>query len=139
VRRNRVFATGGTPTSDFAVGIATAQSVDVEDNIVSGVSARFASDGNAYGIQTEANTAGTVSGNLVRGVYAAGWGTQWAIYNSNSGRVTVLDNDLTSFSDIRAVGIRCHDNAGSARGNTINGFNNAIVGCSTDGANVVGR
>jgi hypothetical protein len=53
--------------------------------------------------------------------------------------VGVLDNVVTSFTDLRTVGVRCHDMLGSDRGNTINGFVNAIVGCSTDGGNVVGR
>jgi hypothetical protein len=139
VRRNRVFDTGGTDTPDFAVGIYTANSVDVQDNIISGVTARTGSNGNAYGINTESNPTGTLSGNLIRGLVRQGIGTQYGIYNSNSGRISLVDNDLTSPSPTGAVGLRCHNNQGSARGNIINGFANGLINCTPDGGNVVAQ
>ena len=139
VRRNRVFDTGGAPSPDFAVGIYTANSVDVQDNIISGVTARTGSNGNAYGIHTESNPTGTLSGNLIRGLQRQGTGTQYGIYNSNSGRISLVDNDLTSSAATGAVGLRCHNNQGSARGNVINGFANGLINCTPDGGNVVAQ
>jgi hypothetical protein len=139
VRRNRVFDTGGAPSPDFAVGIYAAYSVDVLDNIVSGVTARTGSNGNAYGIHTESNPTGTLSGNLIRGLVRKGVGTQYGIYNNNSGRISLVDNDLTSPSPTGAIGLRCQDNKGSARGNVINGFANGMINCTPDGGNVVAQ
>jgi nitrous oxidase accessory protein NosD len=138
VRRNLVLDTGGSTIADFAMGIYTNFSVDVLDNTVSGVVARVGSvAGNAYGIHTEANTAGNVSGNRIRGVTRQGTGSSWGIYNSNSGRVTLADNDLVSLSPTNAYGLRCENNQGSSTGNIINGFAAGHVGCSPDGNNVV--
>jgi nitrous oxidase accessory protein NosD len=138
VRRNLVLDTGGSTIADFSMGIYTNFSVDVLDNTVSGVVARVGSvAGNAYGIHTEANTAGNVSGNRIRGITRQGTGASWGIYNSNSGRVTLADNDLVSLSPTNAYGLRCHDSLGSSTGNVINGFAAGHINCAPDGNNVV--
>lgn len=137
VRRNFVTDTGASTASDFATGIYTRASVDVADNLVDGVAARIGSNGNAYGIYTEGNPSGTVSGNRVRGVARAGTGSAWAVFNNNSGRMTVVDNDLVSFSPVQAYGVRCQNAQGGASGNVISGFVTALVTCTSDGGNVV--
>lgn len=137
VRRNHVLDTGGTNTADFSLGIYTYNSVDVIENLVSSVVARAGSNGNAYGIHTEANPTGSISSNRIRGLVRQGTGYAWGIFNSNSGRVILENNDLVSLSPTNAYGVRCHNAQGSSIGNIINGFAAGIINCSPDGGNLV--
>jgi hypothetical protein len=137
VRRNLVLDTGASTASDFATGIYALGSVDVADNLVAGVAARVGSNGNAYGIYTESNPGGTVSGNRVRDLARAGTGSSWAVFNNNSGRMAVVDNDLVSLAPANAFGVRCQNAQGGAAGNVISGFTTALVACTSDGNNVV--
>lgn len=137
VRRNLVLDTGTTTSADFAVGIYTANSVDITENLVSGVFARIGGNGNAYGIFTEANPSGNITANRIRGLTRQGGGSVWGNCNSNSGRITIADNDLVSLSPTNAYGLRCQNNQGSSTGNIINGFIAGHINCSPDGGNLV--
>jgi hypothetical protein len=137
VRRNLVLDTGASTITDFATGIYTNYTVDVIDNTVAGVVARAGSNGNAYGINTEANTSGTIALNRIRGLVRQGTGSAWGVYNNNSGRINLTDNDLASVSSTNAFGLRCANSQGSSTGNVINGFVTGHVNCSPDGNNVV--
>jgi hypothetical protein len=137
VRRNLVLDTGASTISDFAMGIYTNYTVDVIDNTVSGVAARVGSNGNAYGINTEANSSGTIALNRIRGITRQGTGSAWGVYNNNSGRINLTDNDLASVSPTNAFGLRCQTSQGSSTGNVINGFVTGHVNCSPDGNNLV--
>jgi hypothetical protein len=137
IRRNLVLDTGASTATDFAMGIYTNYSVDVLDNVVAGVAARVGSNGNAYGINAEANSSGNLSSNRIRGLVRQGTGASWGIYANNNGRITMDDNDLVSLSPTNAYGLRCSSTLGSSTNNVINGFAAGHVGCSADGNNLV--
>ena len=134
-RRNRINDTGGSTAIAAAFGIVTNASVDVLDNTISGVTARSGGNGNAYGIFTTANAAGSVNGNRVRTVLGDGTGTAFGIYHNTSDRVTMRDNDLLGVGGT-GLALRCASANGSARDNMLLGFAAGISGCSNDGGNV---
>jgi len=139
VQRNRVFDTGGTSLagSPNIYGIATQYSVDVLDNTVSGVTATSGAGGYAFGIAPDANLDGRVVGNAVRGLLKDGAGHAYGIYNSNSGRISVHDNDIVGDGSVDSVGILSASATGSARDNVISSFGTAIDTCLDSGGNSV--
>ena len=140
LRRNQVTATGGSAASPGnAFGILTSDAVDVLDNTVSGVvpSATGGGNGWAYGIRTDSNPNGRINGNGVRGLVQLGGGAAYGIYNLDAGRISLRDNDVSGDGSAGSAGLLCNNNSGSARGNTISGFDFAISTCSDSGGNAV--
>jgi hypothetical protein len=139
VRGNRVIDTGGsTSVTGFAYGIYVADGVDVLDNTVNGVAAtpNGSSNASAFGIVTSINGEGSIAGNRVRGLAASGTGTTYGIYNGDSGRVVVRDNDVQGAGVANSIGVRCTGNQSTARDNVIAGFATGIDSCLSSGNTV---
>ena len=137
IRGNRVIDTGGsTSVAGSAYGIYVTGGVDVLDNTVNGVAAT-PSGGNswAYGIRTNSNGEGSVSGNRVRGLAASGTGTIYGIYNANSARLVVRDNDVQGNGVAGSGGLHCSTSNSRAKDNIVNGFATGISGCGDAGGN----
>ncbi len=134
VRRNQVLDSGGTTRVKDAYGIYTTYSVDVLDNSVVGVVAHLGAGGNAIGIET-VNNPGSVNGNKVRGLVKDGAGTANAIFNANSGRVIVRNNDVVGDASAGSTGVRCADGSGRVKDNVISGFATGIALCGDAGGN----
>jgi len=138
VRRNRVFNTGGSTISGaWAFAIDSKYSIDVLDNTISGVSVVSGGNGNAFGIYTYLNASGRVIGNGVRGLSKDGTGHIRGIYNQNSDRITMRDNDLVGDGSANSAGVDCVNANGRAENNTISGFVTAISTCNDSGGNAV--
>jgi hypothetical protein len=136
VRGNAVRDTGGstlTPGSAFA--ISTTGSVDVRDNLVSGVAPAPNAGGFAipYGIYTYGNPDGSISGNTVRGLVTAGAGVARAIYNVSSGRISLVDNRVIGNGG--GTGLACTNATARAKGNAISGFLTDMLSCGDAGGN----
>ena len=132
VRRNRVLDTGGAPDLAVATGIYTSESVDIIDNTVADVASAQANGAN-YGIRTNLNLGGSISGNRVRGIVVQASGS--AIYNGGSGRIVVSNNDLLGRTEAKDTGIRCPNTLGTVTGNAVVGFTTAIQGCTKGAGN----
>ena len=131
IRNNLVVDTGGSTTSSGdAFGIHAENGVDIINNTINGV-APGGTDAHAYGIHTIANGQGSISGNRVRGLAPTGTGAPLGIYNVNSQRVVIRDNDVQGPGPGIAggIGIRCLSNAAIARDNVITGFATGLVDC----------
>jgi hypothetical protein len=139
VQRNRVFDTGGSSLTGTPniYGIATQYSVDVLDYTVSGVTATTGAGGYAFGIAPDSNLDGRVIGNGVRGLLKDGAGHAYGIYNSNSGRISIRDNDIVGDGAVDSTGVLCATATGSARDNVISSFGTAIDTCLDSGGNSV--
>jgi hypothetical protein len=129
IRRNLVIATGGSSVVGPAFGIYSEGSVDVLDNTVNGVTAS-GTNTNAYGILTNNNPDGSISGNRVRGVVKAGTGVALGINNGNSGRITMRNNDVVGDGSAGGIGLFCATAQGRTTGNVVGGFATAINTCS---------
>jgi hypothetical protein len=139
VRRNRIFDTGGTTVVSLtdAYGMYVVDSVDIIDNIISGVAAASGGNNNAFGICTT-NAGGRIIGNGVRGLAKDGTGRDYAIANTDhSDRLSLRDNDLAGDASANSTGISCFNANGRAKDNTINGFATAISTCHDSGGNTV--
>ncbi|QDH71414.1 right-handed parallel beta-helix repeat-containing protein [Marilutibacter alkalisoli] len=129
IRGNLVIDTGGSTSSAAAAyGINAADGVDIIDNTVIGV-APGGTNANAFGIGSNFNGDGSINSNRVRGLAANGTGLAFGIYNTNSGRIVVRDNDVQGTGSTGSIGIRCITDQGTARGNIISGFNTSIQNC----------
>jgi len=137
VRRNRVFDTGDSTGTADAFGIYVTNSVDVLNNTVSGVIARSTGGGSATGIYTDQNPSGRIIGNGVSGLVKDGSGLISGIYNGNSERVTLRDNDVIGDGSTGSIGLRCASSTGSARDNVISASATAIDTCADSGGNTV--
>jgi hypothetical protein len=136
IRGNRVIDTGGsTVVLGTAYGIEAADGVDILDNTVNGV-APTGTNATAYGIYTNFNGGGSITGNRVRGLAASGAGTTVGILNVNSGRMVVRDNDLQGDGVASSVGVRCATNQATARDNVIGGFATGVLNCLSSGNTV---
>ena len=138
IRNNLVIDTGGSAASTgSAVGISAGNGVDILDNTVNGV-APTGTDATAYGIFTSSNGDGSINGNRVRGLAPAGTGAPLGIYTSNSGGVVISDNHVQGPGTgvTGGIGVRCTNNAGTARGNVVAGFATGILNCLSS-SNVV--
>ncbi|HEY0661199.1 MAG TPA: right-handed parallel beta-helix repeat-containing protein [Lysobacter sp.] len=137
VRRNQVTDTGGsTAALGSAYGIITYLAVDVLDNTVSGVSptADQTGDADAYGIYTESNPNGSISGNRVRGLVGAG-GVAFGICNISNGRISLDGNHVVGPG---LWGLVCSgSSSASAKDNIISGFTTPIGNCTDSGGNAV--
>lgn len=135
VRRNLVLNTGGSAAVATVYGIYAAGSVNLEDNVVSGVAARVGSKGSAYGIYTSGNISASIDANEVRGLAKDGTGKDYGIYNAASGRVTMRNNDVFAEAGGGGVGLTCTDVTGRAKNNIIDGFATAMSKCGDSGEN----
>ena len=129
IRRNLVIATGGSTAAGPSYGIYSYSSVDVLDNTVNGVTAS-GTNNDAFGIFTSSNPDGRISGNSVRGLVKMGTGVAYGIYNGNSGRITLRNNDVVGDGSAGSIGLLCATAQGRATGNVVGGFTNTIVNCS---------
>lgn len=150
VRRNMVTNTGGSlnsPSSGMAYGIYVFDSVNVVDNIISGVrptaggSAYGEPTGSTWGIYTWENSKGTIGNNRVRGLTQIGAGGTYAIYNVFPERISVRGNSLIGNGTAGSIGVGC-DNGYEASndpvlGNIISGFDAGITFCFDAGGNDV--
>jgi hypothetical protein len=137
VRNNRIFNTGGSTVVSSALGIYAGGSVDVMDNLVSGVTATVGGNDFADGIYTYGNINGSVARNRVRGVQADGTGVATAIENGGSGRLSMRGNEISGNAAAGSLGITCTNASGRLRDSTINGFASGFVNCTDDGGNVI--
>jgi len=135
VRRNQIYNIGGSPVFSNAVGIFAVYSVDVLDNLISGITAASGSNGYATGIYTSTNSSGRIIGNGVRGLAKDGTGKNDAIDNVNSTYIAVRDNDLAGDASTGSVGLICENSDGSAADNVINGFATGYQSCTDAGGN----
>jgi hypothetical protein len=129
IRRNLVIATGGSSVAGSSFGIYSIGSVDVLDNTVNGVTANGTNNG-AYGILTGNNFDGSISGNRVRGLVKTGTGVAYGIYNSNSDRITLRNNDVVGDGSVGSVGLRCTNVLGRTLNNVVSAFATGISGCT---------
>lgn len=130
IRRNLVIATGASTISLPAYGIISSGSVDVLDNIINGVTASGSSN-DAAGIFTLSNPDGRITGNSVRGLVKASFGIAYGIYNFNSGRITLRNNDVVGDGLAGSFGLYCANARGRARDNGISAFATGIQGCTS--------
>jgi hypothetical protein len=140
IRRNRVVDTGGSTQTNAATAIFAADSADVIDNIVSGVSAVAGTNGFAIGINTQDNPDGRIVGNGVRGIVSSGSGFGGAtlgIYNNTPGRITLRANDVVGDGSAGSQGLTCNNTQARAKDNVVSGFASGNLGCSDDGGNVI--
>jgi hypothetical protein len=129
IRGNLVIDTGGSTSSTAsAYGIYATDGVDIIDNTVNGV-APGGTNANAIGIGSNFNGDGSITANRVRALAANGTGLDLGIYNTNSGRLVVRDNDVQGNGNAGSIGIRCITNQGTARGNIISGFDTGVQNC----------
>jgi nitrous oxidase accessory protein NosD len=129
IRRNLVIATGGSSVAGPSIGIYGIGSVDVLDNTINGVTAN-STNNDASGIYTSSNPDSRISGNSVRGVVKAGTGTAYGIYNYNSVRIMLGNNQVVGDGSVGSIGLSCATAQGRTTGNVIGGFATAISGCS---------
>ncbi|SMH50681.1 Right handed beta helix region [Mesorhizobium australicum] len=128
VRNNEVISTGGSTIpalTDFH-GINVSGDVDINGNLVDGVTATATTNGNAYGIRTENSSASTVGSNIVRNLAKAGSGARRGIWNQNGAHNTIFGNTIVMDGNLIAgeAGLRCGDGLilnGASRDNTILG------------------
>jgi hypothetical protein len=134
-RGNRVLNTGGSTRSSDAIAISAHNSVDVLDNVVSGV---VATSRYAFGLYIYLNRGGSISGNRIRGVISKGDGTK-GIMTPNSSQLTLRNNELVGDSSAASIGIDCFGSSDErAMNNVIKAFATGLSGCGDDGGNVVG-
>jgi hypothetical protein len=137
LRRNRLFDTGGSTLATSVYAVITTDSVDILDNTISGVIARAGTGGFVAGITTIVNVGGSLNGNRVRGLVPDGAGGSFGIYNSDSVRLSIRENDLTGNAGAGSQGIACFTGSGRAIDNVINGFVTGLNACNDDGGNVI--
>jgi len=139
IRRNLIIDTGGSTLSSLfgkPYGIYAKGSMDILDNLIANVVATSGTDNDAFGIDSDSNVGGHVSGNRIRGVTKAGTHTAWGIFASSSDHLILRDNDVTGDGSSFSAGVLCSDANSSARDNTVDRFDTAVSTCSDDGGNV---
>jgi len=133
IHRNLLTGTGLTSNAASVVGIYAEDSVDVLDNVVSGVSA-VGSHGIAYGIVVVHDLGGRINGNVVRGLALDDSHNSVAILISNSLHATARSNDLEGNGG--DTGVLCDvASASIVRDNIIVGFATASSVCRDGGGN----
>jgi parallel beta-helix repeat protein len=138
VRRNSVVDTGGSTSiliGGTAMGIITVNSVDVQDNTVSGVAAGAGAA--AAGINSHDNPDGTIARNRVRGLSGDNTYGIYSFEKTGAGRIAIRDNDLVGEASVGSIGLHCETTNGRAMDNVINGFETGNDGCADDGGNVI--
>jgi hypothetical protein len=135
IRRNRVFDTGLTTTTNYVYAMFATGTVDVLDNTIGNATAT--GNGYAYGIYLNSNIDGNVQGNMVRGLLPSGTGEAKAIYSGSSTRLSIDDNKLIGDASTGSTGIVCNTSQDRAKNNVINGFATAMTDCGDAGGNDV--
>jgi hypothetical protein len=135
VRRNRVLNSGPSTVISYAYGIDTQYSVDILDNVISGVTVAVGGNGSASGIVTVNNLTGRISGNAVRALAKDGTGTISGVVNVSPGHIFMRGNDVVGDASAGSIGLRCGSSQGSARDNVISGFATALQSCTDSGGN----
>lgn len=135
IRRNEVRGTGtSTSLTGSAVGISARSGVDIIDNTVSGVAPTpLSGNATAYGILNHSIEPASITGNRVRGLVPVGTGMAYGIYNDDSGRIILRENDVARGGNLDGVGIQCYSAQSTARDNVVSGFSAPIVNCLSDG------
>ena len=144
VRHNEVLDTGNSTIGNNVSGIWTDHSVDVIDNVVSGVVAATGSNGYAVGIWADVNGGNTksssarIEGNTVSGLHPDGTGRAFGIeatsYNIPS-RMAIRDNRLVGDGTTTSVAFWCDSSRMRVRNNTMYGFGTAYNSCADAGGN----
>ena len=143
VRGNEVVDTGGSTAVGAvdAYGLLVGGDMDIADNVVTGVAAAAGSGGDAYGIASVGNDAGTISGNRIRSLAPDGAGRRRGIWSPDGHRLTVERNTVVMNGGnllSGEAGIRCGDIVldGASRDNTVLGVGLlggpfALLNCQT--------
>ena len=137
VRRNVVTATGGSTHIAKAIGISVNGSVDVLDNLVTGVHVDPAGAGAVTGIFAAGTPAGSVNGNRVLELAVGEVGSIEGI-RVNGGHAIVRGNQLDGDSGAgtgTGTGLNCDDDSTRAKDNSVIGFATALLGCGNAGGN----
>ena len=145
VRGNEIVDTGGSTAAgvEDAYGLLVADDMDIVDNTITAVAAPVGSDGDAYGIASDGNDAGTIAGNRIRSLAPDGSGRRRGIWSPDGNRLTVERNTVVlnggNLLDGEA-GIRCGGLLldGASRDNTVLGVGLlggvfALVNCQAAG------
>ena len=131
VQRNRVFDTGGQPTSQTGTGINAR--ADLIDNVVD-VAFGVGTDPYAFGIFAQAP--GTeVRGNRVRGLVAGGAGLAYGLVLNAPG-IRVAGNSVTALGTTNGEGIAGTNLGTACFDNLVFNFTWAIPACAAGSGNV---
>lgn len=132
IRRNRIVDTGGSSAfSNDAEAIHAENSSDIIDNTITGVAPGHP-DASAYGIRVvpvSSLDAGTIAGNRVRALAPSGDGAAYGIHIFSQMRSAVRGNDLQGSGAPGSIGVHCGGNRGTARDNSIVGFETGVLNC----------
>jgi hypothetical protein len=131
VRRNWVFNTHAG-NANSATGIFAEGSVDLLDNIVSGVTGS-----NVEGIEALGPASGRIAGNSVRGLTALQTFGEYIAIHAGADRVSIHDNDLVGDGSAGSIGIYGANDRSRVKRNTINGFATALRFCHDSGDNAI--
>ena len=138
VRRNQVsyvYNEGTYPNK--AYGIYTTWSVDITDNVITGVQIKNGSTGSSYGIYTSNNTSGNINHNTISDLEPLLYGHAYGIYNVTSDRITMRDNTVIGNGTAGGIGLNCTNANGRAVHNVITGFATGLHFCADGGTNDV--
>jgi len=137
IRRNQVRDTGEANGEPLILGIYGEGSVDVLDNLITGVRGPSGGNTSAWGIWIYGGVGARAARNTVRDLVPTGTGNAQGIYTSNGSKVFLDDNRVVLASPLAgSVGFRCNALGGSLRGNTAWGFSSLTSSCLDDGGNV---
>lgn len=132
IRGNAVLDTVTTQADIGTTGIAAWGSIDIVDNLISGVRAV---NSNVAGISANEFN-GHIIGNRVRGLSAGVVGNpSVAVFIVGDTNVVVRDNDITGDALPLTYGLWCRSASGAVTGNVIKGMATALAECSTIGQN----
>jgi len=135
LRRNQVYATGGSPLNAKAYGIVTLGSVDILDNKVTTVRATTGLGGDALGISTDGNSDGSIVDNRIIFIFEdAPAGHGYGISNANSDRISVRSNVVEAGAQ-HGIELSCANANGRASNNLLDIAAQSIVGCTDAGGN----
>lgn len=131
IRRNRIRDTGGASVAvGPAYGMYLENDMDVDDNLVAGLSPDTASPNlSVYGIMTY-GASGTLAGNRIRNLQSVGSGTVTGIYNGGSGRLTLERNVIVTGAGSGSVGIYCSNDDAVAADNRLLGAITSLLSCT---------
>lgn len=135
IRRNRISDTGeGSIFGTEAMAINAEYEVDIVDNLIDGVRPDTGSFGNdsSYAIYTALGS-GSIRGNRIRGVVADSGGIVGGIYNVNSERLSIVDNDVDLDALQFSVGVRCTNADSAAVRNVLLGTATGVQNCASSG------
>jgi hypothetical protein len=136
VRHNQI--DGGeseTIASNLAYAIYTTWSVDVTDNVITGVVIKNGTSGSSYGIYTSNNATGNIDRNSISNLEPLLYGHAYGIYNATSDRITMRDNTVIGNGTAGGIGLNCTNANGRAVHNVITGFATGLHFCADGGTN----